>query len=83
MRHSITLLELILVIVILIVLGSVGYCLYVVSDMQIKSAIIQQWRENEQWKSNVTQVINWNIQRGKLEVAGTPIDKQSQDGGKR
>ena len=63
---QITLLELICVIVILIILIGLGYTIWQVTDLKYQAMVVNKLKENEKWRDDVTGLLNYNIQNGRL-----------------
>ncbi len=75
---SITVMELVLVIVILVIFSGLGYCIYMITDMKYQVLMGGKLGEMEQWRNEVTILLNYNIAEKRLigEVYRNPQPKQ-------
>lgn len=65
MKH-LTLIELISVIVVLVLLTGLGYTIWQVTDLKYQAMVVKKLSENEKWRNDITILLNYNLQNGKL-----------------
>ncbi len=71
---SITLVEFISVLVILLMLSGIGYCVYWITDMKYQALVTNKLKENETWRNELTGFLNYNVSIGKLIVPGGQVN---------
>ena len=76
-----TLPEILFVLTLLIVgivgIGTVIYIFSELNDLKHKSYYAQELKKYEQWRNDVTTIVNWNIQQGKMVIVPPTPQPQS------
>ena len=69
---QVTLIEFISILIVLIILSGIGWCVYQINDLKYQALVVNKLAENENWRMEVTRLLNHNLKEKKLVTPSVP-----------